>query len=466
MPLPTPAAPLAADRFAAHVLGSAYQDLSADAVAQAKIFILDTIGVGIAGSTALGANELLRSAIGWGNLDQAAIWGRGERVPASVAAMVNGFQVHCQEYDCLSEAAVLHPLATLLPAALAVAEAQGAVTGGVSGQDLITAVAVGTDVSIGLGVASKVGLRFFRPATAGGFGAVAAVGRLMRLSHAQMVAAFGLQYAQSSGTMQSHVEGSIALPLQIGFNTRAAVQAVDLVRAGLDGPRDVFEGPFGFLRLFEGDWDLAPVLASLGRRWRIAELSHKPYPSGRATHGGVEGLLSLMADHKFTAEDVERVRVIGPPLIHALCGRPPRPDPAPSYARLCMPFVGAKVLQHGLIDLAHYRGSALTDPDTYALANKIVMEPDGATDPNALAPQRVVVRLADGREFAWRCDAMLAHPTRRLSREQHLAKFRRCWSFAHAPLSEAARERVIALVDELETVADVREIIRLVVPSA
>jgi 2-methylcitrate dehydratase PrpD len=130
-----------------------------------------------------------------------------------------------------------------------------------------------------------------------------------------------------------------------------------------------------------------------------------------------------------------------------------------------MPFVGAKVLRHGLIDLSHYRGADLTDPDTYALAQKIVMERDGTTDPNALAPQRVVVRLTNGQELEWRCDVMLAHPTRRLSRAQHLTKFRRCWRFSHEPLTEAACEALIALVDTLDEVADVREITRLLVPA-
>ncbi len=456
------ATPLAADRFAAHVLGTRFEDLSADAVAQAKVFILDTIGVGVAGSTAGGADALLHTAARWGSGAKATIWGRAERTPAPVAALVNGFQVHCQEFDCLHEAAVLHPLATLLPAAIAFAERQG----GVSGRELITAVAVGTDVAISLGVATKVGLRFFRPATSGGFGAAAAVGRLAGLDVDSLAAAFGLQYAQSSGTMQPHVEGSLALPLQIGFNGRAALQAIDLAQAGIDGPRDVFEGPFGYLRLFEGKWDLAPALAALGRVWRIAELSHKPYPSGRATHGGVEGILALQAMHGFTAAEVASVRVIGPPLIHRLCGRPDRPDPTPSYARLCMPYVGAKVLQHGALDLSHCRGDALTDPATHAIAGKISMEPDGSTDPNALAPQRVVVRLADGREHEWRCEVMLAHPTRRLTRAQHLAKFRRCWSFAQAGLSETAGERLIAMVDRLEDVADVREITGLLAPPA
>jgi aconitate decarboxylase len=452
---------LAAEQFARHAIGTRFEDLPADAVAQAKTFILDTFGVGVAGSTALGAEALVSATAHWGAGGDCTIWGRSERATASAAALINGFQVHCQEFDCLHEAAVLHPLATLLPAALAYAER----IGGVSGRELITAVAVGVDVAISLGVASKVALRFFRPATSGGFGAVAAVGRLAGLDVGQMVSAFGLQYAQSSGTMQSHTEGSVALPLQIGFNARAALHAVDLVQAGIDGPRDVFEGPFGYLRLFEGDWDLAPSLDALGRTWRIAELSHKPYPSGRATHGGVEGILALQAAYGFAAADVASVRVIGPPLIHHLCGRADQPNPSPNYARLCMAYVGAKALQHGMLDLAHYRGDALTDPVTHALAQRVVMEPDDNPDPNAMAPQRVVVRLVDGREFEWHCEAMLAHPTRRLSRKQHLAKFRRCWGFARNTLATDAAETLIDLVDRLEKIADVRELL-LPLPGA
>ncbi len=56
---------------------------------------------------------------------------------------------------------------------------------------------------------------------------------------------------------------------------------------------------------------------------------------------------------------------------------------------------------------------------------------------------------------------MLASPTRRLTREQHLTKFRRCWEFAEAPLTEAARDKLIDLVDRLEDVSDVRELTAL-----
>jgi aconitate decarboxylase len=456
----TAAGLLAGERFAQHALGTDYADLSADAVGQAKVFILDTLGVGVAGATSAGAKEIGAAVGGWGEGPQARVWGRKDPVPAPTAAMINAFQVHCQEYDAVHEAAVLHPLATTLSAALAFADREG----GVSGRELLTAAVVGVDIAAGLGMTSKSAMRFFRPATAGGFGAIGAVGRLMGLSVEQVTQAFGLQYAQTSGTLQPHVEGSVALPLQVGFNARAALQSCDLVRAGVPGTRDVFEGTYGYLRLMEGEWDLAPIYDGFGKAWRIAEMSHKPYPAGRATHAGVEGILRLRAENPFEIDELEEIIITGPPVTARLCARPDLPDPSANYARLCMAYVGAKVLLNGEIDLAHYRGAELTDPATHALAPRIRMLSDGSDNPNALLPVDVVVKLKDGRQFSWHCDAMLASPSRRLTREQHLTKFRRCWEFAESPLTDSARDTLIDMVDHLETLADTRELTRLLVP--
>ncbi|MGI4952779.1 MAG: MmgE/PrpD family protein [Janthinobacterium lividum] len=450
-----------AERFADHALGLDYDAVSAEAVQQAKVFILDTLGVGIAGSTAAGAAEALSALAGWGAGDESVLWGRAARGPAPAAALLNAFQVHCQEYDCVHEGAVLHPLATLLPALLAHADRAG----GVSGRDLLTACVAGVDIASGLGIASKSAMRFFRPATAGGFGAAAGLGRLMGLTREQLQDAFGLQYAQSSGTLQPHVEGSPALPMQVGFNSRAALQACDLAAAGFPGPHDVFEGPYGYMRLFEGEWDFGPVLHSLGQRWRIAEVSHKPYPAGRATHAGVEAIMRLQAEHGFAADDVAEIVVTGPPVTQRLCGRAPLPSPSANYARLCMAFVAAKVLIHGEIDLAHYRGAALTDPMTYQLAQRVRMVADDNPDPNALLPVHTAITLKDGRVLRWTCTAMLASPGRRLTREQHLRKFHRCWSFSAAPLPEAQRDALIAMVDDLDRLGDVRDLTRLLSPA-
>ncbi len=447
----------AAARFAEHALATRFEDLSPEAVQAAKIFILDSIGVGIAGSSVPGADGLLAAASGWGNRPEAQVWGRAARLSAPAAAFLNAWQMHNQEFDCLHEAAVVHGLAAVLPASLAAAER----CGGIDGRALIAAVAIGADIAAGLGLAARASFRFFRPATAGGFGAVAAAGRILGLDRAALEAAFAWQLAQASGTMQAHTEGSPILPVQVGFNTRAALQSCELAGLGFAPPREVFEGAYGYLALFEGAFDLAPVLRDLGHVWRIAEFSHKPFPAGRATHGGIEGVMTLRDAHGFGADDVAEIVVSAPPLIRRLVGRLPVANPDASYARLCMAYVVAKVLLHGEITISQFTGAARADPRTLALAALVRVADDGNPDPNALAPQTVSVRLIDGTTLTWCCETMLAHPSRPLSREQYLTKFRRCLEFSAEALPGNAAIRLIECVDALDRLKDVGALARL-----
>jgi 2-methylcitrate dehydratase PrpD len=133
-----------------------------------------------------------------------------------------------------------------------------------------------------------------------------------------------------------------------------------------------------------------------------------------------------------------------------------------------MGYVVAKVLLNGRIGVEHYRGGEeLHDPATHALAARVRTVEDGTTNQSALSPQTVQVRLRSGAALNWSCETMLASPTRRLTREQHLAKFRRCWEFAEGTLPETAREALIAAVDGLETISDIRQLAELVrVPEA
>ena len=444
----------AAARFAAHALQTRFAELPPQAVDAAKTFILDSLGVGIAGSSADGADGLRAVARTWGARPLARVWGCANRLSAPAAAFMNAWQMHNQEFDCLHEGAVVHALASVLPAALAAAE----VRGGCSGRDLIAAVVVGADIAAGLGLASRAGFRFFRPATAGGFGAVAAAGRILGLDQTRLEAAFAWQLAQASGTMQAHREGSPLLAVQIGFNARAALQSCELALVRLPSPRQVFEGPDGYLPLFEGAFDLQPVLRDLGRVWRIAAFSHKPYPAGRATHAGVEGVLALRNEHGFTAEDVAEIVVSAPPLIVRLVGRPPVANATPSYARLCLAFAVATALRQGAVDISDFRANALNDAATLALAARVRLQDNGNPDPNALAPQSVSVRLTKGKVVDWHCDTMLGSPQRPLSRHHQLQKFHRCLEFSAELQSSSSAEALISNVEHLDDLADVRVI--------
>ena len=445
-----------------HAQALRFATLPAAAVQAATVFITDSVGVGLAGSCHPRVAQVAAAAQGWGEPAEgvcARQWGSARPWPAPTAAMLNAYQVHNQEFDCVHERAVVHPLATILPALVAQAERQAAAGRPVSGAALIEALVLAVDVAATIGSAQVAPMRFFRPAMCGALGASLGLAKLAACTRAQMADAFGITYSQLAGTMQAHSEGSPMLALQVGMAARAAVMSLDLALAGFSGPRDVLQGPFGYFDLF--DAPLAPrrdavqaEFDQLGRTWRINQISHKPFPTGRAAHGALDGLGRLQAMHGFTAGQVQRVELAAPPLILRLVGRPAHADMDANYARLCLGYLAATSLLRASVDLGDFTPAALADPQRQALAAKVFAVPNDCTDPNALAPQSLRVHLLNGQQHHIDLPAVLGHPDRPLSAIAQRAKFDACC--AHAGLTPAATAALADACAGLPALGDLR----------
>lgn len=379
--------------------------------ADAARLLADTLAVGAAGAGAPGAAGVLAAARGWGSGSDARLIGSPERLPAAGAAFVNAFRIHCLEWDAVHEPAVVHAMSVVTAALAASIDRMG----GCDAEDALTALAIGVDVASGLGIAATSPLGFFRPATAGCIGAALAVARLEEVEPLQDV--LGLAYSFCAGTMQAHVEGSIALPLQIANAARSAIMAVDLARSGLTGPHDALEGPFGYFRLFDTG-DLASYTDHLGSVWRIGEISIKPFPSGRASHGALGLLQGLALD----SADIAWIELFVPPLVKRLVGRPMLAEMTPAYARLCLPLLAALMLRDGRVDPRAFTPTGFADPALLDLAGRVIVNEDGNADPNALSPQRAVISRADGSISEHHIPATLGSPDAPLTDAQAAAK--------------------------------------------
>jgi 2-methylcitrate dehydratase PrpD len=397
--------------------------------ADAERLLADTLAVGAAGATAPGAEGMRAAARGWGAGDEARIIGLDERLPAPSAAFVNGFQIHCLEWDAVHEPAVVHALSVVTAVVMACFDRRSSRPSASLGtsesgtrenrssraksrgaDEALTALAVGVDIAAGLGIAASSPLTFFRPATAGCIGAALAAARLEGLPRDRLPDVLGLAYSFCAGTMQAHLEGSVALPLQIANAARSAIIAVDLVKAGLTGPHDALEGPMGYFRLFD-QGELGRYTRDLGQVWRISEVSVKPYPSGRASHG----VLGVLADLRNEGEIVS-VEARVPPLVARLVGRAPRPGMTPAYARLCLSALAELMIEDGRIDPRRFE-------DLSGLPQRLIVTGDGNPDPNALSPQRVCVTFADGRRVERDVPHTLGSPAAPLSPAQAKAKY-------------------------------------------
>ena len=442
-----------------HALGLDPAAIPIAAREAARVFLVDTLAVGISGARVPEARALAQ-VLADGGRGEARVLCSGEALPAAQAAFRNAFQIHDQEFDCVHEGAVVHPLAVIGGVLLAIAERRGLRGAPVDGAAFGAALVVAVDVAATVGLCARAPMRFFRPAMAGALGALAGAARLEGLDAATLRRAFGLLLGQLSGTMQAHLEGTPGLPLQIGANARAAVTALDLATAGFDGPRDALEGPFGYFALVDGQFDLAPF-DDLGRVFRIAEVSHKPFPTGRAAHAALDGLDRLQQAHGFANDAVARVTLEPPPLIRRLVGRPASAGMKPSWARLCLPYLVATRLATGAVRVEDFDPEALADPTRLARAAIVDWRPNGVEDPNALVPQSLEVALRDGRVLRIDLPAVLGAPTRPLDRAAQRAKFDACLDSAPGRFVAARREALWAAVASLDTLPDLRELVSL-----
>lgn len=392
-------------------------ELPAAVRADALRLLSDTLAVGAAGAASREAAPVALTCAGWGAGSESRSLAGG-RLPCPSAAFINAFSIHCLEWDAVHEPAVVHAMSVVTAALLAASDRLG----GSTEDAFLAALAVGVDIASGLGLSAQGAMRFFRPATAGIIGATLAVARLEGLDRATMANAAGLAYSFLSGTMQAHVEASTALPLQIANAARGAIMAVDLAKAGIDGPHGMLEGQFGYGALIE-PVQLDGYLASLGRVWRISEVSIKPYPSGRASHGALGALADLRDEGLVSLDTVEAIELHAPPLIQRLVGRPFQLGAPQSYNRLCLAFLAPLMLRDGFID-------PRLDTTIDALAARVRVILDDNPDHNALSPQVLIVHLRDGQTLHRPVAANPGSPLAPLSPLRTRAKLDLCCALA------------------------------------
>ena len=273
------------------------------AVVQAvKTNVLDTLACGLAGSSAPAIAEVTGLVREWGGAPQADMFVFGGKFPAHHAAWANAGICHARDYDDTHDTAVLHAGVTAVPAAIAA----GQLRGGLSGADLIAAIAAGIETTCRLGLATKLDLiesGFIYTSLFGYFGATAAAGRAFGLNETEMLNAFGIVYSSVAGNHQVTRDASLMKRLQPGYAAQAAIIAVQLAKRGIRGAQKVFEGEDGFFRVYlHGEVDPQVVRRELGARFELLDLGYKPYPCCRDLHTAVDAALAARAQAPRTGE--------------------------------------------------------------------------------------------------------------------------------------------------------------------
>jgi 2-methylcitrate dehydratase PrpD len=429
-----------------HLRSTSYVELPSQTANVTKQSLLDAVGVMIAAST-LGeaCTPFVEIAARVGDIHGATVLGYNYRVAPAMAAFANGSMAHSLDYEDTFDAAMVHPNAAVVPAALAIAET----TVGITGRDLLTAIALGSDLSCRLALAAEGQPDRDGRAFCSVFGATAAAGKLLGLDEEQFVHAFALAMFQGSFRSEAmRYANSHMRAVREAFAAKAAVIAVQLAA---DGVR-AFDTPF------EHKYDQMRVLDDLGKRFEGTAVSFKPWPSCRGTHSYIEAALALTEQHGVEPTQIKSVHTVVSPFFSSLF-TPPAQKQRPATAidaKFSIPFTLATALLDHDVNLDSFSRMKMLDPEVHRMAELIDFEVDETFGPEDSSHGVLTLNLTDGRSLTKSVVHPLGHPSNPMSGAEMRQKFQACAAHSRVPIAAGVAEQLsdtILRIDEDEEVA-------------
>jgi 2-methylcitrate dehydratase PrpD len=349
-----------------------FATLPPEAIHWAKIGILDTVGVTLAGAREDCA-RIVDGIAARGAAGPSLIFGGNRRTAPLEAALVNGTASHALDFDDMTNNLGGHPSAPILPALFALADETGA-----SGRDFVAAYVAGfeTECKIAMGVHFYHYTKGWHPtATLGVFGAAAACAKLLKLPDDKTATALSIAASLAAGIKANF--GTMVKPLHVGHCTRNGMFAALLARDGFSAGDRVFEHKQGFFNVFngEGNYDAGKILPAWGQPLDIVKpgIAIKQYPCCGSTHSALDAILKLAREHKPAADDIERVDV----WTHTRrLEHTNRPEPKSDLdAKFSVQYCMARALLDRRISIEHFEGRAYEEPAVRKLLPRVHAAP-------------------------------------------------------------------------------------------
>lgn len=429
--------------LAEFAVGTRYEDLPDRVVHEAKRATINLLGVALYSSVDPSLAILLDMFEAEGGNPRASIWGTGRRTALANAALANGYTGHLEDYDDTHFPTVIHPSAPTVPAAWALAEANGC-----SGRDVLAAVALGIELCCRIGVALHpwhYDEGWHITGTMGVFGGAVAAGWLHGLTVDQMAAALGVAGTQAAGLRESF--GTMAKPLHAGRAAQVGVVSALLAKRGFTASPAIVEGRRGVAEVMSSGRDLARATDGLGARWEIFQNGLKPYACGVVSHPAIDAALAVRRRPRFRPEDVAGIEAFVHPLVPELMGRP-----EPRTGLECK-FSSQHCIAVGLVDGAaypdQYSDAKAADPLISSLRGKVKLVVTPGTAEDAV---RLRVTLHDGTVLEETVQHATGSPENPLSDQRVNEKF---LTLAARAIGQAQAEAVLERLWQLDDAATV-----------
>lgn len=418
-----------AQQFAAFAAGLRFEDVPEHVREQAKLLMLDCIGIALASGTydfAKRSEAAVRRLAGDGTGDVTVI-GRSYTLPLRDAALINGILVHGLDFDDTHPGGVIHASASAFPTAFTVAEQRGR-----SGAEMILAYVVGMEVATRIALTANGGFHangFHPTGVVGAFGSTMVASKLNNLPAAAIALAQGFAGSTAAGAAEFLGTGAWTKRAHPGWASVCGITSAAMGAEGYVTPLTIFEGRFGlFNNYIDKDHPVNLDLCTdgLGERWETMAVAVKPFPACHFTHAFADSALAIVAEHGISASDVDSVHcLIAAGEVPSVCEpADTKVRPANAYdAQFSVPYVVSAALHRNRFTLNELEDEALNDTEILDLAGRVTYE----EDPNSAYPTyfsgEIRLKTKDGRELIHREQVNRGAGNRPLSADDIINKF-------------------------------------------
>jgi len=437
------------EKLAGYLADLQFEDLPDDVIHECRRGILDWLGCALAGSEHATLDTLTGVLGAISPNGGSTVIGRKMKLGLLEAAIANGQMGHVLDYDDTHlGGGGVHTSGPVMASMLPLGESRG-----VSGKDFMVSYAVGFEAATrtGCGMPNHHDGGWHLTGTIGTVGAGAACGRLLGLTSAQMVHAFGIAATQSAGMQQNR--GTMCKSFHPGKAASNAILAATLAEGGFDSTGEILEGKKGFCRIYSIVTDEAAILAGLGESFAVTGNGYKPYACGVVLHPIIDSTIALGQESAIAPDDVATLEITANIKAVTITGVS---DPKSGLkSKFSIGHASAVSYIDGNAGRAQFSNERALAPDVAALRDKVTV----TVDENFRVDQAAaVVTAKDGTRVEHRTEHATGMVDNPMSDAQIETKF-----FDNAePIVGAEKAKAIReMVWSLESVSDVGDLVKL-----
>lgn len=438
-----------------------YENIDARTQENAKIFVLDCLGVILSAKNIGSAKSIYKTALAMGGNPESTIYGHGVKTSPMMAALCNATTGHSQDFDDDHREGTLHSSVVVLPAIMAIAEQRG-----LSGKDILSAFIYGSEITIRFGEA-LLGEAYYAgwhpTGICGAFGAAGAAGMGLGLSVEELTHCLGIAGSQASGITEFNRDGTWTKRFNAGHAAMAGVLSAYAAQNGYTGPATVVEGQWGFLTAYSyhnEKHDVTRITDQFGKRWEMADTSIKLHSCCRFTCNFADCAIDIH-NQGIDPTDIESIHCeANKHSITNFCNpedlkRHPKNE---VNAQFSIPWVTAVGIVEGKCLIPSFQEAALTNPLINDLTSKTtwsLSDEFEAVYPKHY-PARVTVKTKSGKTYVGVIKYPKGDPENPATKEEVIEKFRYTSGYT---IGSEKTNKVIELVEKFEELPNIYELV-------